>query len=149
MFFTPSAYASAPAHGRPPRARASTASGLKPSARILAARSSTAVPRSSHVICSRIRERIRQMETGLAGKRVLVTGASGGIGSACARAFAAEGAEVVLHFHRSKQRAEELAAELGAASVVGADLTSEDEVDQMFATAGSLDVCAAVAGVWP
>ena len=31
------------------------------------------------------------METGLAGKRVLVTGASGGIGGACAREFAAEG----------------------------------------------------------
>src|SRR6266480_4406084 len=149
MFLTPSAYASAPAHGSPPRASASTASGLKPSARIFSARSSTAVPRSSHVISSRIRGRIPQMETGLAGKRVLVTGASGGIGSACARAFAAEGATVVVHYHQGRDRAEALAAELGGAPVVGADLTDEDDVEQLFDQAGRLDVCAAVAGAWP
>jgi 3-oxoacyl-[acyl-carrier protein] reductase len=85
------------------------------------------------------------METGLAGKRVLVTGASGGIGSACARAFAAEGAEIVAHYHRGRERAEAL----GAATVVGADLTDEEQVDRLFAQAGRLDVCAAVAGIWP
>jgi 3-oxoacyl-[acyl-carrier protein] reductase len=85
------------------------------------------------------------MDTGLAGKRVLVTGASGGIGGACVRALAAEGAEVVAHYHRGRERAEAL----GAVAVLGADLTREDEVDALFAEAGRLDVCAAVAGVWP
>ncbi len=85
------------------------------------------------------------METGLAGKRVLVTGASGGIGGACVRAFAAEGAAVVGQSFRHRERADGLPLEL----LLDADLTDEAAVDSLFAAAGPLDVCAAVAGVWP
>jgi len=93
------------------------------------------------------------VETGLTGKGVLVTGASGGIGAACARAFAAEGARVAVHYHRGEERARDVAAELEGAPVVQADLTDEVEVERLFqetrTALGRIDVCAAVAGVWP
>jgi len=88
------------------------------------------------------------VETGLAGKRVLVTGGSGGIGSACAREFAAEGAHVLVHYRNGRDRAEAVASEIGG-DLVRADLTVESEVERLFEHAGQLDVCAAVAGEWP
>ena len=93
------------------------------------------------------------METGLAGMGVVVTGASGGIGGACARAFATEGARVLVHYRRGEERARALAAELGDAPLAQADLTSESDVERLFAEAraslGTIHVCVAVAGVYP
>jgi 3-oxoacyl-[acyl-carrier protein] reductase len=88
----------------------------------------------------------------MAGKGVLVTGGAGGIGSACVRAFAAEGARVAIHYRTSRERADELARDTGGVALQ-ADLTLEDEVDRLFESAvrelGGIDVCAAVAGFWP
>ncbi len=48
----------------------------------------------------------------LKGKVVLITGASTGIGAAAARAFAGEGAKVVVHYNASRDAAESVAADI-------------------------------------
>ena len=92
------------------------------------------------------------MDLELAGHGVLVTGASGGIGSATVRAFAAEGARVGVHYHRNREAAESLAAEIGGVALQ-ADLRKEGDADALVPAAvaalGRLDACVANAGVWP
>jgi 3-oxoacyl-[acyl-carrier protein] reductase len=94
------------------------------------------------------------MNTNLANKVVLITGSSGGIGSAIARGFAAEGAKLVLHYRQGCARAAGLHRELGAveAITVRADLTREAEVKRLFALAvkrfGRVDTLVANAGSW-
>lgn len=92
------------------------------------------------------------MQTELDGKGVIVTGAGGGIGGAVARAFAAEGAIVGVHYRTSKDRAQEVAGQIGGVALQ-ADLTVEEEVESLFSSAleslGRLDVLVANAGMWP
>lgn len=73
----------------------------------------------------------------LASATVLVTGASAGIGASCARAFAAEGARLIL-VARRRQRLEQLAAELRTDTrLVELDVRDANAVAEQL---GSLDV---------
>jgi 3-oxoacyl-[acyl-carrier protein] reductase len=91
------------------------------------------------------------MELGLEDTAVLVTGAAGGIGSATARALAAEGARVGVHYHSSAAAAARLAAEIGGVPLQ-ADLRDEAAADALVPNAvaalGRLDGCVANAGTW-
>ncbi|HVP13009.1 MAG TPA: SDR family NAD(P)-dependent oxidoreductase [Phycisphaerae bacterium] len=93
------------------------------------------------------------MNTGLKDKCVLITGASGGIGQAVARAFAAEGSTLVLHYHHNAQSVERLRGELNARAIaVQADLCDEQQADAMFAeglkTFPRIDAVVVNAGAW-
>lgn len=87
--------------------------------------------------------------TTLDGRRILVTGASSGIGAAIARACAAEGAAVAC-VARRKDRIEDLATRIGGIAVP-ADLTDDDHARAAVARAaeelGGLDGVVNNAGV--
>jgi 3-oxoacyl-[acyl-carrier protein] reductase len=96
------------------------------------------------------------MDTGLEGKVVLVTGASGGIGRAVADAFATEGARVALQGHRQFEELEERVAGREwreRALCVRADMRRPGDLDAAIeavrAKWGRVDVCVANAGIWP
>jgi 3-oxoacyl-[acyl-carrier protein] reductase len=87
-------------------------------------------------------------------KVVLITGASGGIGSAMARKFAAEGAKLALHYRRGRAQIDALHRELNLPDslIVQADLSKESQVKRLFAKTirhfGRIDTLIANAGSW-
>lgn len=64
-------------------------------------------------------------------KTVLITGATGGIGEAAARAFSLAGCRVVIHYNQNKQKARELANELPNAVTFCADLSDRAQVESL------------------
>jgi 3-oxoacyl-[acyl-carrier protein] reductase len=90
------------------------------------------------------------MDLGLEGRRALVTGASSGLGLACARSLAAEGVAVVL-VARSAERLDAAAATVeGDVHTLVADVSSMEAVADMVAAAddvlGGIDILIANAG---
>jgi len=83
-------------------------------------------------------------------KTVVVTGASSGIGLACAEAFLAVGHRVVACYRRGGDAVEALRAKFGdgAVTAVRADLSEERGCVAAVAAAGSLDVLVHSAGIW-
>lgn len=77
----------------------------------------------------------------LSQKAVLVTGASTGIGAAVAKAFAAQGAKVALHYNASAEAANALADDIrstgGTAELVKADFSKSNEVIRAVEEAAS------------
>ena len=84
-------------------------------------------------------------------KTALVTGASGGIGGAIAKAFKNQGAQIVISGTRV-EALESLAYEIGDdIKVVPADLSSSDKIKQLFREAvdavGTIDILINNAGL--
>ncbi|MFP3356907.1 3-oxoacyl-[acyl-carrier-protein] reductase [Planococcus citreus] len=91
----------------------------------------------------------------LTGKTAIVTGASRGIGAAIARRFAEEGANIVVNYSGSQDKAEAVVAEIeqagGKAIAVKANVADADAVKVMADTAmkefGSIDILVNNAGI--
>ena len=96
------------------------------------------------------------MFTSIAGRSVVVTGASKGIGRGIARVFAAAGANVLVT-GRDPSALDDAVADLkgagGEVSAVVADVRDRDQCDRMAAEAvrrhGGIDVLCANAGIFP
>ncbi|HVO98215.1 MAG TPA: SDR family NAD(P)-dependent oxidoreductase [Bryobacteraceae bacterium] len=75
----------------------------------------------------------------LAGKTALVTGANGAIGSEICRAFAKQGARVIVNYFEDRAGAETLAASTGGVAVY-ADIGNPADVDRMVSQFSRIDI---------
>src|SRR5215207_9866459 len=94
-----------------------------------------------------------RMLTSIAGKSVVITGASKGIGKGMAGVFAKNGAKVLM-VARHGEQAEAAAKAVGhGASGIAADVTKLTDLEAMAKTAaernGGIDILCANAGIFP
>ena len=85
----------------------------------------------------------------LQGRTVVITGAAGGIGRACARAFAAQGARLVLA-DRDEERVREAAEEIGAVAIavdIGHERGVRELIDGAQRHFGPIDLFFSNAGI--
>src|SRR6202050_3189456 len=89
------------------------------------------------------------MDLGLTDCKAFITGASKGLGKACAKALAGEGARVFV-CSRNMEELKRAAAEIGAAGYAAADVSRPQEVKRVVAEAiaalGGLDCLVTNAG---
>src|SRR4026209_3047112 len=98
-----------------------------------------------------------KMKSGkLNGKVAVVTGASKGIGTGIAKAFAAEGASVVVNYASAKQDANRVVDEIskrgGKAIAIQGNVSKKPDVERLFAEAkrafGKIEILVNNAGVY-
>ena len=92
------------------------------------------------------------MTIDLSGTRILVTGASSGIGTAITRSLALAGATVAVHYNRNAESAHALVGEIGNEShAFGADLSVPEQCFRLFVDVlehyDSIDVLVNNAGI--
>ena len=82
----------------------------------------------------------------ISGSTVLLTGATGGLGQAIARALYADGAELILTGRRAEVL-EPLAAELDGSRAIPVDLSDPADIKRLLKRAGEPDILIANAGI--
>ena len=95
------------------------------------------------------------MENSLKGQKAIITGSSSGIGKGVALSLAAAGADIVINYAGSKEKAEEVASLAsqfgGKVLVIKADVSDETEVKEMFSKTiqelGTVDILVNNAGL--